>query len=211
MHNIQDSVFRLASHWNEATAGVVFLLGLLYTLQGFRFAPFLVPLACAGAGMFAGMQLAELVQMPPLLVGGIMAAIVLCITLANFRAGLLLAAGLTFGLLALYLGAQAGFKHEMLFGTAAVGLALGVASYWVYRRQLTLFVTTAQGGMLLIVGFVGITATMLPSLGYTFQDWADRLPFLVPMLMAMLWVLGFSVQANMMQGDMETGAGLDVA
>ena len=61
------------------------------------------------------------------------------------------------------------------------------------------------GAGLTIVAFVAITSSLAPSLGATFQDWASSYGLLVPGFILMLCTLGYSVQANARQGDMETG------
>ena len=51
MYDFQGLIFRSAARWSEATSLVLLGSGLLYTLQGFRFARFLLPLTCAGGGL----------------------------------------------------------------------------------------------------------------------------------------------------------------
>ena len=88
---------------------------------------------------------------------------------------------------------------------AGAGFAGGFSLMWVCRRTLPILATIVPGAGLLVVGFVGITSAAAPSLGLTFQDWAARIHLFVPGLMLMLCVLGYSVQANALQGDMESG------
>ena len=71
--------------------------------------------------------------------------------------------------------------------------------------MLPIVVTILQGAGLLVVGFVGVTCELVPSLGLTFVEWADRLPLMVPVLMVMLCVLGYSVQYNAFNGDISSG------
>lgn len=204
MYDFQRLIFDAASRWPEATSLVVMGAGLLYLLQGFRFARFLLPLTCVGGGLVVGAIVAGLTGLPPL--GAIVFAGGLgVLTLVRFGAALKLASAFTFGALAQYLAVQLGFGPHMVIGIAAAGFAGGLYLYWVCRRSLSVLVTILQGAGLLVVGFVGLTSELTPSLGFTFQEWAERIPLMVPVLMTMLCVLGYSVQANAKRGDMETG------
>ena len=64
MYDFQGLIFRSASHWPEATSLVVLGIGLLYTLQGFRFARFLLPITCAGGGLVLGAVVASMLELP---------------------------------------------------------------------------------------------------------------------------------------------------
>jgi hypothetical protein len=73
-------------------------------------------------------------------------------------------------------------------------------------RSLPIIVSVLQGAALMVIGFVGVADNLAPSLANTFTDWARTIPLMIPVLMTMLFVLGYSVQANQQQGDMQTGA-----
>jgi hypothetical protein len=204
VHDYQSLIFRSASHWSEATSLVVLATGLLCTLQGFRFARFLIPIACLGGGLVAGALAVALLGLPPL-VALISAAAFGIAGIARYRIGLTFASAFTFAALAQYLAVQCGMKPNMSLFAAGVGLIGGFALVWACRRVLPIFVTILQGGGLLVVGFVGITSALVPTLGLTFVEWSERIPLMVPALILMLCILGYSVQANAVQGDMETG------
>jgi len=204
MHDFQRLIFQSASHWSAASGLVLLLVGLLYLLQGFRFARFLLAVSCAGGGFLLGGLLAGLTGLTPIIAligaGGLGA-----LALARQRVGLGMASTFTFGALAQYLAVQLGMRHDMVVVAAAVGAAAGLSLVWICHRPLPAVLTIVQGSVLLIVGFVGLTSALAPSLGLTFVDWAAHIPLMVPTLMVMLSVLGYSVQANAQQGDMEAG------
>jgi hypothetical protein len=204
VYDIQGLIFRSASQWTALTSLALFGVGLLYTLQGFRFARFLLPITCAGGGLALGAVLNEVVSLPA--GTSFVAAVVLGIVgLLRFRVALILSSAFTFGALAQYLALQIGVKPNISTLIGAAGLLLGFALVWAYRRTLPIVVTMIQGAGLLVVAFVGLSATLVPPLGLTFIDWATRLPMMVPVLIAMLCTLGYSVQINAYQGDLESG------
>jgi hypothetical protein len=204
VYDFQRLIFDAASRWPEATSLVVLGIGLLYLLQGFRFARFLLPVTCVGGGLVSGTIVASLTGLPPLAAVAVAGGLGF-LTLVRFGVALKLASAFTFGALAQYLAVQLGFDPNMVIGIAIAGFAGGFYLYWVCRQSLTILVTILQGAGLLVVGFVGLTSALAPSLGVTFQEWAECIPLMVPTLMTMLCVLGYSVQANARRGDMETG------
>lgn len=204
MRDVQGLIFSTASHWSTATSLVVFAAGLLCTLQGFRFARVLLPLCCAGGG-FAVAAIAGWLVGLPVAVPVLSAAALGLVTLARPRLAVLLASVFTVAGLAYYLACRLHLGPFAAWSLAAIGLPAGFALKWVWRRTLPIFVTAAEGAVLLVVGFVGLTHRIAPSLGGTFVDCAAEYWPLVPGLLTMLWVLGYAVQANALQGGIESG------
>lgn len=204
MYDFQGLIFRSASQWSEAISVVALGIGLLYTLQGFRFARFLLPLTCAGGALALGAVVASATELPfeVALVAG---ALVGTVALLRFRVALMFSSAFTAGAAFQYIAIQVGIAPKISLLIGGVGLLVGFSLLWVCRRMLPIVVTIVQGAGLLVVGFVGLSTALLPSLGLTFVDWAERLPLMVPALMVMLCVLGFSVQASAYQGDVESG------
>ena len=66
---------------------------------------------------------------------------------------------------------------------------------------MTVVMTTLQGTVLMIVGFVGAASELAPSVGLTFRDWADGQSLLVPILLLMLFVTAYSYQSSAQRGD----------
>jgi hypothetical protein len=204
VYDFQSLIFRSASHWSAATALAVFAIGLLYLLQGYRFGRYLLPVSCAGGGLVLGGIVADLTGLS-LWIALLAAAILGFAALARYRVALAIASILTAGALAQYMAVQLGIRHNVVGVIAIVGGVLGFPMIWVCRRSLPILLTIVQGGGLLVVSFVGVSVALAPSLGLTFIDWSARIPLLVPGLMLMLCVLGYSVQANAVQGSIETG------
>ena len=204
VYDAQSLIFRSATNWPEATSLFIVGAGLLFLLQGFRFARFLLPIGCMGGGLVLGGIVAELADLPPA-AAMVVAAILGVLALARYVVGVKLGSAFTFGALAQYLAVQLGFGPNPVLVITIVGMLIGLSLFWVCRRSLPILITMLQGSGLLIVGFVGLTSAAVPSLGLTFQDWAERIPLMIPVLIVMLCTLGYSVQANALQGDMEVG------
>jgi len=86
-----------------------------------------------------------------------------------------------------------------------IGLVIGCGAPYAFGRCAPIILTSIQGGMLMIIGFVGTTSQLAPSLASTFVEWTGELSFMGPLLLTMAVVTGYSVQANMQQGDISTG------
>ena len=204
MWDFQGLIFSAAARWSVATSLVVLGIGLLYALQGYRFARFLLPVTCAGGGLVLGAVFASAAELPA--EAAIAAAVLLgTVALLRFRVALMLSSAFTFGAAAQYLAIQLGASPNISLIVGGVGLLLGFTLIWLWRRTLPIVVTMIQGAGLLVVGFVGLSTVLVPSLGLTFIDWATRLPLMVPLLIAMLCALGYSVQVSAYQGDIESG------
>ena len=204
MYDYQRLIFNAASHWSQATALVVFALGLLCMLQGFRFARLLLPLSCAGGGLIVGLILCQALGLPSVVIPAVAAGLG-CLAFVRLKIAVVLSSAFTFAALGQYLAIQFGTHPNTSMIVAAVGLAAGFCMIWVCRRMLPIVVTILQGAGLLVVGFVGISCDLVPSLGLTFVEWAERLPLMVPALIVMLCVLGYSVQYNGFNGDISSG------
>ena len=110
------------------------------------------------------------------------------------------------GALGYYLATQVGFHSAAWWTCTLTGGGLGLALAWSNKRAMPLVVTSVQGVALMIVGFVGLSNALLPSLGITFLEWAADWSLLVPAMLGMLWVTAYSCQTNTQQGDIRSGA-----
>lgn len=204
MYDFQSLIFRSVARWHEATSLVVVGFGVLFTLQGFRFARFLLPLACAGGGLVLGAILVAVAGLP-VAAAIIPGAALGIVGLLQYRVALRLSSGFTFGAATQYLAVQLGLSPHASLIMGGIGMTLGFSIPWVCRRSLPILVTILLGAAMLVVGFVGLSTALVPSLGLTFVDWSGRIPLMVPGLMIMLCALGYSVQINAYQGDVESG------
>jgi hypothetical protein len=205
MIDYQPLIFRDATGWNEATALAVMGIGLLYVLQGFRFAKFLLALGNGVCGLVLGVTVGAAFDLPGSVVGLALALALGLVTLSRYRVGVFVASLATFTLLGYYLGTRFTLQTTWLMLSTGVGFIAGMLLPYAAKRTLPMFLTTIQGAALLVVGFVALTSRIAPTLALTFIDWSDRLSLMVPVLMTMVMVLGLSVQTNLRQGDIHTG------
>jgi len=202
----QSLIFRWASFQTDGTSAAIFIFGLLYAFFGFRFARFLLAVSAGGVGAVAGWNLAGLTGLPAVAASLLLAAGMAAVALRYQQVGVVTAAATTFAALGYYLAAQLGLHVAVQWVCVSVGGGLGVAFAWLNRRAMPLVVTTVQGTVLMIVGFVGLSNALLPSLGVTLLEWAADWSLLIPAVLGMLWVTAYSCQANAQQGDIRSGA-----
>jgi hypothetical protein len=205
--DFQSVLLRWAQEQSAVTSLVAAAAGLLLALQGFRFARTIIALTSAGAGLLTGAFGAQLGHLEPFLPAAAGASVFGLIGLLRYRVGLGIASSLVFGLLTNYLCYQLGLWPNgsiVPFSSGAVG---GFIVCALGRRSLPIILSTLEGGALLIAGFVGLCSAALPSLGATFVSTADRVALMVPTLLLMLFVTGYSIQLNARQGDVRAGGG----
>lgn len=207
MIDLQDIVFRWASHQSQSTSLALFVAGLLFLLQGFRFARFLLALTCGGGGYMIAYAVATAMRVPPFPVAACVGGFLGALAMIQFRLGIVVSSTFVFAILAHFLTSKFTNNPTTVLVADGLGAALGLSLKWICYRNLPIISTTIQGTAILLVAFVGITADLAPSLAATFVEWGSKIPLMMPMFMVMLFVLGYSVQANMQQGDMLTGAG----
>ncbi|MBI5863462.1 MAG: hypothetical protein HZB38_02910 [Planctomycetes bacterium] len=205
MQDYQNLAFYWAGGQSAATALVIFALGLLFSLQGFRFARPLFALTAGAGGFVIGALLARAAGVPAFPVAAGAAGILGCLGLVRFRLGVMISSTFVFATLVQYLVARFSQSSTNLLIALVFGAALGMSLRWVCLRSLPIILTVIQGAGLLVLGFVGVTGNLAPSLASTFCEWSRTIPLMIPVLLVMLFVLGYSVQANQAQGDLTSG------
>jgi len=206
----QGLIVDLAREWSQGTAAVVFIIGLLYALQGFRFARVLLAISCAAAGWILGSGIAGLVAsfgIPPFgprLAGAVILGIQ---PLIHYRVGVIVASMCTFAFIAFDLAVKVLDVPEIAPLAAIGGSILGGTFYWLHRRCLPLLLTAIHGSLLVLLGFVGLSSSVLPELADTFVSCARDWPLMLPVLLTIVCITGYTVQRNAYQGDIVVGGG----
>ncbi|MBI3720935.1 MAG: hypothetical protein HY248_00150 [Fimbriimonas ginsengisoli] len=196
-------------HWaagQSALAGLIMLGGGIFLLlNGFRFAKFVLMLTGAAVGFAVGSVLGVALGTSAFLAGIVSAALLGLCAVRTFRFGLGITAAATFALtLFLFCDLLGAGRSACMIGALA-GAGFGIALLWVMVGSLTALVTAINGSSLALLGFVATANTVLPSMGQTFVDTATSVPLILPVLVAMAVVTGFTYQSNMMQGSIVTG------
>lgn len=207
MVDIQGLIFRAVLHWSPTMALIVFGLGLLYMLQGFRFARALLALTCGGASFFLGTLAAGALGTLPMLSGSAVGLIGLLLALWRFRVGVLLASTYVISGITTYLVWRCGLPPNVVLCGTAVGALVGAFLFIACLRALPILLTTLQGAVLLVLGFTAVCNHVLPALSRTFVDWSESFWPTLPIMLTLFTITGYSVQANARQGDTRTGGG----
>jgi len=202
----QKALFDWISSQNGVTGAVFLVVGLIYGLCGSRLIRFVVAIPCAGLGCLAGLFLADLGNLPPVVtvpalgfLGGFLAT-------QHPRGAVLMASTATLAALGAYLTTQAGACRTVILIAAGVfgggSLILAILS----KSAMTLLHTTLLGAGLTILGFVGVSNAVMPSLGSAFRTLTHNYWLIVPIVLLGLSVTLYTYQANAGQGDILTGS-----
>ena len=187
------------------TGAVILAAGLLSAFYGVRMIRLLLVVYCGGIGYMAGGIAAGLADLPPATaVGGCLFGAI--VALAWQDAATVLASGATWAVLGAHLAEELDLRDYLVWSVMGLGGGIAALMTILCRRSMTILLTSLHGAAMIIVGFVGVTATFLPSVSATFQAWASGGSTLVSLLIGMLVATGYSCQANFCQGNIVTGA-----
>jgi hypothetical protein len=179
--------------------------GVVYAFFGFRLFRFLLAISCGGLGYLAGAIATQYVDVPELYLCAA-GAVLFCVIAAKWeRVGVVISAAATWALLGGYLSMQLGIPRTGIWITMGVTGLLGMLFALLCYRTTTVVLTTLQGVVIMIVGFVTVSTKFLPAIGTTFTRWANSQSLLVPVFLIMLFAAAYSYQTMHQQGDIRTG------
>lgn len=203
--DLQTTLFRWITAQSQGTGVMVFLIGMLYAFHGFRVFRFLLIVSSFALGWLIGLVTAALVPQSEVMLPIAGSLLLGLISLRWEQPALLLNSAATWGLLGLYLMER--FDTQAMIALTASGILAGLGLLFarLCPRTMRVVVTTLQGVALLVIGFVGCSDIVAPSLAATFRAWADDVRLLIPVLMAMLFAAAYSYQSMLAQGDIKTG------
>jgi len=210
MLDMQGLILNWALRQPGTAALSLLMVGLLFTLQGFRFAGMLLPVTCAIGGFAIGTVGAVMLQFDePIMAAAVCAGMFGLSALMNFRIGLMIASMFAFAILGQFFCERLGAHPSTMLTATAIFGVIGLCMRWVCLRPLPIIVTSILGALVLTVGFVAGAAQIAPALAGTFVYYAERWSLVTPLFLLMLFVLGYSVQANAQQGDITSGGARD--
>lgn len=202
----QKLVFDWAASQPAVTGAAVLGAGLLYGFQGIRMIRFLILPVCAGAGCLLGLSISQWTPAPAWAAMTGVAILGVVLGLVAPRSATVLANGVTWAALGAYFASQLGMKEVGTLLTGGVLGLLGTVFAVLSREAAITLSTTLQGAALMVVGFVGLSSNVLPSLGTTFRRIAGDYSLVVPLLLTMLAITAYSIQASTRQGDLLSGS-----
>lgn len=205
MYHFQTEVLRWVSHQPGITGLVIFFVGLVFAFSGHKFFAGLLGVACAGIGWLLGYVAGHYINEAQQFLPAILAVLCGIMGLLWRKLGVLLVASGTGGILGLYFSDQLGFSSLMIIAMTIVGAGLATIYSFLSPRSAPVIVTTILGTMMLVIGFVGLSTTFLPSVGSSLRTYANSFSLLLPMLGGMVFIASYSYQSMHLRGDMETG------
>lgn len=205
MPNVQRELFAWVTQQHGTVGLALFAVGLLYAFMGFRFYTLMNGLSCGFVGWMVGTITAPIAEVDASL-GGIAGGIAGAgLAVASRRGAAIVASAATWGALGYYVLYQVGIGPPTLTVATGVAAVLGCGFVCACRHAPIAVITALQGVMLIVVGWVGLSTAFVPSIGRTFIAWAGGWDMLVPGLLLMLFVTGYSYQAMNLRGDIRTG------
>jgi hypothetical protein len=185
---------------------VLFAAGLAAAFCGARLLKLLVPLISAELGYALAAALTTWTGWAAFVIGPLLVMLAGLSALTRPRAAAVVASGATWGLLGAFLAAQVDLGGVATWSCALVLGLTGTVLALLSPVTMTVLLTSLHGAAWAIVGFVGVTASLMPVVCATFQAWADDQPLVMPVLLAMLATTAYSCQVNNLRGDMRIGA-----
>lgn len=205
MAHYQHIIFGWIAGQSGLVGLVIFAAGLLSAFYGFRMLRLLLALYAGGLGCVAGFILADHTVLPAMITAPTLAITGVAAALAWPGGATVAISGLTWGILGGYLATQVGLKGIPLWIAGGLLGSAGTVLALVCRDAMAVILTSLHGASWIIVGFAGLAALLMPTVGETFQNWATNRSVVVPILLAMLVATAYSYQANERQGDIRTG------
>lgn len=205
MPDYQNIAFTWISTQHWSTGLVLFVCGLIYAFQGFRLFRLLLATSSALFGALLGAIAAPLVEQPPEFGAVAVGLGFLGLGIYVQQASVLLLCAGVWGILGHYVALQLGLTDVAAFAVLVLLGGLGALFARLCDRTMRVMLTVQQGTVLMVVGFAGLAARLVPSVGETFIAWSNRSTLLVPILLGVLFVTGYSVQASGQRGDIRTG------
>ena len=189
------------------TGAIIFAAGLLYVFYGLRTLRLLLVLSAGGLGCLTGVLATKLVltNQPELVVIAVAGLATTGLALFRPRWAVVMCNCVTWAAIGGHLASQVGLNARGIWVALGVCGGTGLILALLSRDLMTALLTAAHGAALLLVGFVGLTSTMLPSVATTFRSWAHNQPWFTPVLLAMLTMMAYSIQAMHRQGDIQSG------
>ncbi len=205
MNEYLSMLLNWAEEQSLLTGALILGAGLLNAFLGFRMVRFLLVLSTGALAALLAAYLAVRFEFSTTIAAGVGALAGGTLALFAYRTALFLNVGFTFALLTAYVSAQFGAPHVAMYvATALVATSASVLTL-LAPRTMPLIVTAMHGAILMIVGFVGVADTFVPTLGATLRHWAGGRSVMIPALLTMLTAMGFSIQEMKRQGDICTG------
>lgn len=203
---LQEPLFRWAAA-QPASMGVLILgAGIIYGFFGYKLYVPLLALSNAAIGGVIGIIASGFADVPPQLGAGIGALAGGATAMASKSLGALVGNATTFALVGAFLTSHFGSPPIITLFVLVIASAVAALLSLLCVRTMRVVLMSVQGAILMIVGFVGVTSQVIPSMGDTFRSLASSWALLTPLLLTMVVVTTYATQSNYLRGDMRTGA-----
>lgn len=205
MYHFQTEILRWVSHQPGITGLAIFFVGVVFAFSGHKFFPGMLAIVCAGLGWLLGYVASLYMDVPEQILPAILAVLCGILGVTVRKLGVMMVAAATGGIVGMYFSDQLGMLPMLIIAFTIVCAGLATMFSFLCPRSAPLMITTILGTMMLVVGFVGLSTMIVPSVGITLRMYANSFSLLLPFLGGMVFIAAYSYQSMHLRGDMETG------
>lgn len=190
--NHPDELLALLSGVHVVVAGVLFVVGILCVLNGYRWHRWVVVVCAFLSGFGLGWVMSKHMQQP-YIVAGALALMSAVIANPLLRFAVAIFGGLTGAFIGANLWTGLGYPDENHWAGALMGLILvGMASFLMFRHVVMLF-TSIGGGAMAVCGGISLLL-YVPSWREGLTQALSNNQIVIPLLVAVAAVIGFTFQ-----------------
>lgn len=190
--NHPDQLLDLLSGIHVVVAGVLFVVGILCVLNGYRWHRWVVVVCAFLSGFGLGWVMSQHMQQP-YIVAGALALMAAVIANPLLRFAVAIFGGLTGAFIGANLWTGLGYADDNHWAGALMGLILvGMASFLMFRHVVMLF-TSIGGGAMAVCGGVSLLL-YVPSWREGLSQAITNNQIVIPLLVAVAAVIGFTFQ-----------------
>lgn len=205
MPDFQHVLFRWAESQPLANGAIFLIIGILCGFHGFRVFTLILAASTGFVGWLVGAIAAGMAQVSTFAGGAVGAVLLAILALRKPKPAIAINCALTYGLLGIYLTHQLGISRDLSWALAGAATLAGLVFALLNTDTMAVVLTTLQGSVLIVLGFVSVSNAAFPSVGNTFVDWSSSQGLVVPIFLGMIVTAAYAYQSSQKQGDIRAG------
>lgn len=190
--NRPDDLLELLRQVHIAVAGVLFVVGILCVLNGYRWHKWVI-VVCAFLSGFGFGYLLSRTMPQPYVIAGVIALMAAVIASPLLRFSVAFFGGVTGAFVGANLWTALGYPHESLLAGAGMGfILLGMASFLMFKHVVMVF-TSIGGAAMIVTGGLALLLAV-PQFEETISNSVRTNQLLVPLFLIVGAVIGMVIQ-----------------
>ncbi len=200
-----DDLLALLTNVHVVVAGVLFIVGILCVLNGYRWHRWVIVVCAFLSGFGLGWVMSRHMEQP-YVVAGALALMAAVIANPLLRFAVAIFGGLTGAFIGANVWSGMGYADDNNWAGALIGLVfVGMASFMMFRSVVMLF-TSIGGGAMAVCGGISLLL-YVPSWREGLTEALSNNQILIPLLVALAGVIGFTFQHTQTAPGPVPGAG----